>query len=217
MINKNQSSFKNNIASCFSYLRNRKIGILGGSFNPAHDGHIHISQIAKLSLGLDEVWWLVAPQNRLKSSFEMEEFGKRLNQARKLTANHNFIRVLDIEEKNNLFMSYKTVLFLTNKSRNAKFIWLMGSDILDNFNKWLYPSLITKKMPIAVVARPGYCSSLINTNYSLSLGKRIKPSKSKIIFLKKKPIWIFIKQRLLAISSSEIRLSQHLNNMDAKK
>ena len=76
MINKNQSSFKNNIASCFSYLRNRKIGILGGSFNPAHDGHIHISQVAKLSLGLDEVWWLVAPQNRLKSSFGMENLGK---------------------------------------------------------------------------------------------------------------------------------------------
>ena len=126
MINKNQSSFKNNIASCFSYLRNRKIGILGGSFNPAHDGHIHISQVAKLSLGLDEVWWLVAPQNRLKSSFGMEEFGKRLNQARKLTSNYNFIRVLDIEEKNNLFMSYKTVLFLTSKSRNTKFIWFHG-------------------------------------------------------------------------------------------
>ena len=211
MINKNQSSFKNNIASCFSYLRNRKIGILGGSFNPAHDGHIHISQVAKLSLGLDEVWWLVAPQNRLKSSFGMEEFGKRLNQARKLTSNYNFIRVLDIEEKNNLFMSYKTVLFLTNKSRNTKFIWLMGSDILKSFNKWIYPSKITKKMHIAVIKRPGYSKFIINGKDLIFLGKKLNSSKSKLLYLQKKPKWVFLKKKLLAISSTKIR---HLNSIN---
>ena len=213
MINKNQSSFKNNIASCFSYLRNRKIGILGGSFNPAHDGHIHISQIAKLSLGLDEVWWLVAPQNRLKSSFGMEKFRKRLNQARKLTANHNFIRVLDIEEKNNLFMSYKTVLFLTNKSRNAKFIWLMGSDILKSFNKWINPSKITKKMHIAVIQRPGYSKFIINGKDLIFLGKKLNSSKSKLLYLQKKPKWVFLKKKLLAISSTKIRYLNSINQI----
>ena len=147
----------------------------------------------------------------------METFQKRLGYARILTNKFNYIKVLDLEEKNNLYASYKTVKFLSKKSKAAKFIWLMGSDILDNFNKWLYPSFITKQMPVAVIARPGYLSSIINSNYSLNLGKRIKPSKSKIIFLKKKPVWIFIKQKLLAISSSEIRLSQNLNNMDAKQ
>ena len=68
MIENVKVSFKNNIPKCFSYLRKRKIGILGGSFNPAHAGHIHISNTARISLGVDEVWWLVAPQNRLKSS-----------------------------------------------------------------------------------------------------------------------------------------------------
>ena len=217
MIKNLKASFKNNIPSCFSYFRKRKIGILGGSFNPAHSGHIHISSTAKTSLGLDEVWWLVAPQNRLKSHIDMETFQKRLSYARILTNKFNYIKVLDLEEKNSLYASYKTVKFLSSKSKTAKFIWLMGSDILDNFNKWLAPSFISKKMPVAVIARPGYSSSLVNSNYSLNLGKRIKPSKSKIIFLKKKPIWIFIKQKLLAISSSEIRLSQHLNNMDPKK
>ena len=216
MIKNLKSRFKNNIPLCFSYFRNRKIGILGGSFNPAHSGHIHISKTAKKKLGLDEIWWLVAPQNRLKSQINMETFQKRLGYARTLTNKFNYIKVLDLEEKNNLYASYKTVKFLSSKSKTAKFIWLMGSDILDNFNKWLYPSYIAKKMPVAVIARPGYSNSLINTNYSLNLGKRIKHSKSKIIFLKKKPIWIFIKQKLLAISSSEIRRSQHLNNMDAK-
>ena len=207
-------NFKNNIPSCYSYIRKRKIGILGGSFNPAHAGHVHISNTAKKSLGLDEVWWLVAPQNRLKPAIGMEAFSKRLNYARMLTNKLCYIKVLDLEEKNNLYASYKTVNFLTNKSRTVKFIWLMGSDILENFNKWLYPSLITKKIPIAVIERPGYPNSLMNSKQIQNLGKQIKPSKSKIIFLRNKPVWVFIKRKLLAISSSEIRNLQTLKNTD---
>ena len=78
-------NFKNNIPICYSYSRKRKIGILGGSFNPAHVGHIHITNTALINLGLDEIWWLVAPQNRLKSSLDMEHFDKRLSYARLLT------------------------------------------------------------------------------------------------------------------------------------
>ena len=212
-----KASFKNNMPLCFSYFRKRKIGILGGSFNPTHSGHIHISNTAKINLGLDEIWWLVAPQNRLKSNIGMEPFKKRLSYARILTSKYHYIKVLDLEEKNKLYASYKTVNFLSRKSQTVKFIWLMGSDILDNFNKWLYPSFITKKFPVAVISRPGYISSFTNSNNVPKLGKRIKPSKSKVIFLKKKPIWIFIKQKLLAVSSSEIRRLKHLNNMDSKK
>ena len=141
----------------------------------------------------------------------MEEFGKRLNQARKLTANHNFIKVLDIEEKNNLFMSYKTVLFLTSKSRNTKFIWLMGSDILKSFNKWINPSKITKKMHIAVIQRPGYSKFIINGKDLIFLGKKLNSSKSKLLYLQKKPKWVFLKKKLLAISSTKIR---HLNSIN---
>jgi nicotinate-nucleotide adenylyltransferase len=211
VINKNKTFFKNNIASCFSYLRKRKIGILGGSFNPAHAGHVHISETAKISLGLDEVWWLVAPQNRLKSSLGMESFSKRLNQARTLTQNLHYIKVFDLEQKNKLFISYQTAFFLTKKSQKAKFIWLMGSDILKNFSKWIKPSLISKKMPVAVIERPGYSYSVMNSKETLSLGKRLKSSKSKTLYLKKKPTWVFIKKKLLAISSTEIR------NLNSKK
>ena len=78
-------NFKNSIPICYSYSRKRKIGILGGSFNPAHGGHIHITNTALINLGLDEIWWLVAPQNRLKSSLDMEHFDKRLSYARLIT------------------------------------------------------------------------------------------------------------------------------------
>ena len=95
MIKNLKASFKNNMPLCFSYFRKRKIGILGGSFNPAHSGHIHISNTAKINLGLDEIWWLVAPQNRLKSNIGMESFKKRLSYARILTSKYHFIKVLD--------------------------------------------------------------------------------------------------------------------------
>mgnify|MGYP001411475218 FL=1 len=204
-------SFKNNTPQCFSYIRKRKVGILGGSFNPAHAGHIHISNTARTLLGIDEVWWLVAPQNRLKSTVDMENFDKRLSYARLLTEGISYIKVLDIEEKNKLYASYMTINFLNSKSQRVKFIWLMGSDILDNFNNWLYPDSIAKKMYVAVVSRPNFSSSFLNTPQKTKLGKRLKNSKNKTIFLRKKPVWVFLKNRLLSISSSEIRKTHNFN------
>ena len=198
-------NFKNSIPVCYSYSRNRKIGILGGSFNPAHFGHIHITNTALINLGLDEIWWLVAPQNRLKSSLDMENFDKRLSYARLLTNNISYIKVLDLEKKNQLYATYKTVNFLNQRTRKVKFIWLMGSDILDNLNKWLYPNLIAQNIHIAVISRPGYLNSFLNTSRVPNFGKKLKTIKSRIIFLKKKPVWVFLKNKLLSISSSEIR------------
>ena len=198
-------NFKNRIPVCYSYSRKRKIGILGGSFNPAHVGHIHISNTALTNLGLDEIWWLVAPQNRLKSSLDMEHFDKRLSYARLITKNISYIKVLDLEQKNKLYATYKTVNFLNQRTRKVKFIWLMGSDILDNLNKWLYPNIITQNIHIAVISRPGYINSFLNTSKVPYLGKKLKTHKSRIIFYKKKPIWVFLKNKLLSISSSEIR------------
>ncbi len=198
-------NFKNRIPVCYSYSRKRKIGILGGSFNPAHVGHIHISNTALINLGLDEIWWLIAPQNRLKSCLYMENFDKRLSYARLFTKNISYIKVLDLEQKNQLYATYKTVNFLIQRTRKVKFIWLMGSDILDNFNKWLYPNLIVQNIHIAVISRPGSLNSFLNTSRAPILGKKLKTNKSKIIFRRKKPAWVFLKNKLLTISSSEIR------------
>src|SRR6056300_159304 len=205
VINNFKVIFKNNIPKCYSFIRNRKIGILGGSFNPAHAGHLHISNTAKKHLGLNEIWWLVAPQNRLKSTFEMESTAYRLSDARRITEKSSYVKVLDLEEKNKLYASYQTVGFLNSKTQKTKFVWLMGSDILDNFNKWLYPELIVKRIYIAVISRPGFSSSFVNAQNTRLLGTRLKTSKSKFIFNHNKPIWVFIKNKLLAISSTELR------------
>jgi len=75
----------------------RRIGLLGGSFNPAHGGHLHISRLALQRLGLDEVWWLVSPQNPLKPPAGMAPFADRFAQASKAAAGERRIRVTGIE------------------------------------------------------------------------------------------------------------------------
>ena len=197
-------NFKNSIPICYSYSRKEKIGILGGSFNPAHIGHIHITNTALINLGLDEIWWLVAPQNRLKSSLDMENFDKRLSYARLLTKNISYIKVLDLEKKIKLYATYKTVNFLNQRTRKVKFIWLMGSDILDNLINGLF-NIIAQNIHIAIISRPDFISSFLNTLKVPSLGKKLKTHKSRTIFHKNKPVWVFLKNKLLAISASEIR------------
>ena len=135
----------------------------------------------------------------------MENFDKRLSYARLFSKKISYIKVLDIEQKNQLYASYKTVNFLNQRTRKVKFIWLMGSDILDNFNKWLYPNIIAQNVHVAVVSRPGCINSFLNTSRVPYLGKKLKTHKSRTIFHKNKPIWVFLKNKLLSISSSEIR------------
>ena len=135
----------------------------------------------------------------------MENFDKRLSYARLLTKNISYIKVLDLEQKNQLYASYKTINFLNQRTRKVKFIWLMGSDILDNFNKWLYPNIIAQNVHVAVVSRPGCINSFLNASRVPYLGKKLKTYKSRTIFHKNKPIWVFLNNRLLSISSSEIR------------
>ena len=85
----------------------------------------------------------------------------------------------------------------------------MGCDILNNFNKWLYPNLIAQNIHIAVISRPGYINSFLNTPRVPNLGKKLRTYKSRIIFHKKKPVWVFLKNKLLSISSSEIRKTKN--------
>lgn len=133
----------------------RKIGLLGGSFNPAHAGHVHISLEALKRLKLDEVWWLVSPQNPLKSKSDMASYEVRLQFARQLMR-HPRIRVLDIEAKRGLYYSIDTLRYVQSRYRNTQFIWLMGADNLANFHLWRNWRDIAARVPIAVLDRAPY-------------------------------------------------------------
>ena len=133
----------------------RRIGLLGGSFNPAHGGHRRISLFAQLALGFDEVWWLVSPGNPLKPEAGMAPLAARFASAT-LQARRAPIRVTAIERDLGTRYTVDTLKVLRRRYRKFDFCWLMGSDNLAQFHRWRDWRGIARSMPIAVIARPGY-------------------------------------------------------------
>lgn len=132
-----------------------RVGLLGGSFNPAHEGHVHVSEVALRRLGLDYVWWLVSPQNPLKSSRGMADFRVRLAGARTLARHHPRIRVSDLELRMGTRYTIDTVARLQQRFPQLRFVWLMGSDNLATFHRWRSWQRLAHRLPVAVVMRPG--------------------------------------------------------------
>lgn len=132
-----------------------RIGILGGSFNPAHGGHRRISLFAARALGLDEVWWMVSPGNPLKPAQGMAPLAARVRSAR-ARSRRAPIRVTAIERELGTRYTVDTLRALTRRFPHTRFIWLMGADNLAQFHRWKHWRRIAREMPIAVIARPGY-------------------------------------------------------------
>ena len=133
----------------------KKIGLLGGSFNPAHGGHRRISLFALEALGLDEVWWLVSPGNPLKPKAGMAPLAARLASARRQTRRARIVPTA-IERELGTSYTVDTLAKLQSRYPKHRFVWLMGSDNLAQFDQWKAWQKIARTMPIAVIARPGY-------------------------------------------------------------
>jgi nicotinate-nucleotide adenylyltransferase len=133
----------------------RRIGLLGGSFNPAHRAHRRLSLAAMEALGLDEVWWLVSPGNPLKPARGMAPYAARLASAR-LQARRSRIRVSDFEARAGTRYTVDTVSALVRRWPRARFIWLMGEDTVAQFHQWKDWRALASMVPIAVLSRPGY-------------------------------------------------------------
>jgi len=133
----------------------KRIGLLGGSFNPAHKGHRAISLHAIRALELDEVWWLVSPGNPLKPAKGMAPLAARLASARRM-ARHAPIRPTAIEARLGTRYTVDTLRKLVRLYPRKRFVWLMGADNLGQFHQWRDWRTIAREVPIAVIARPGY-------------------------------------------------------------
>lgn len=131
------------------------VGLLGGSFNPAHVAHRRVSLFALDALGLDEVWWLVSPGNVLKPAAGMASLGARVASARE-SSRRAPIRVTAIEAEFGTRFTLDTLRRLKRRYPKKRFIWLMGADNLAQFHRWHGWRSIAREMPIAVIARPGY-------------------------------------------------------------
>ena len=130
-----------------------RIGLMGGSFNPAHEGHRHVSAVAKKALKLDAVWWLVTPGNPLKRASDLAELRYRTSFARRIAGRDAI--VTDIESRLGTRFTVDTVRALKRRFAHIRFVWLMGSDNLAGFAQWRQWALLAQMLPIVVVRRPG--------------------------------------------------------------
>jgi nicotinate-nucleotide adenylyltransferase len=180
-----------------------KIGLLGGSFNPAHAGHIAVSLEALRRLELDEIWWLVSPQNPLKEKKGLPATKDRITYARDLIK-HPRIKVMDVESDLGSSYTIDTLEFLTAKYRSHKFIWLMGADNLAIFHKWRRWKDIFKLVPIAVFDRLPYTHAALASRAAASFANCRKHNYRALINAKI-PAWSYISVKPHPASSTEIR------------
>ncbi|GAB4542905.1 MAG: nicotinate-nucleotide adenylyltransferase [Parvularculaceae bacterium] len=182
-----------------------RIGLLGGSFNPAHDGHRHISLVALRRLALDRIWWLVSPQNPLKQAAELDDYGNRFESARAASA-HPRIFVSDFERRHRLIYTIDTIRELRRRYRGVRFVWLMGADNLAGFHRWRSWREIAQRIPIAVFARPG---SEIRAPFSPAARRlarwRLDETDAKLLAETPPPGWIYLTETLHPASSTAIR------------
>ena len=180
------------------YTRNRTIGLLGGSFNPAHSGHLHITLYALNKLKFDEVWWLVSPHNPLKKLESLADYGQRLQSAELIAAGHPKIRVLDFEARAHTQYSYQTVDLIKKRYPGTKFAWLMGADNLANFHRWQHWQKLQDNIPVVVFDRAPYSHTSLRSKAFLR-GRRflsktigitsfVPPCGQLFIHLKRSPV-----------------------------
>ena len=182
----------------------KKIGLLGGSFDPPHKGHLFISLEARKILKLDEVWWIVTPQNPLKIS-KPATYKERVFNCRNITRNYP-INIKEIEKKIGSNYSYKTISYILRHYKNIKFFWLMGADNLISFHKWQKWQKIFNNMSIVIFKRHGYNNKALKSITSKKFNQsRILKSLIKLEDFNKLPSWTIIENKEIKISSTEIR------------
>ncbi len=187
----------------------KHIGILGGSFDPPHHGHIYISLEAKKVLSLNQVWWLVTPQNPLKIE-KPATYEERLHNCHNITKDYP-IFVKEIEKKINSKYSYYTIEYLRHHFSNIKFYWLMGTDNLVNFHQWQNWRKFFNKISIVIFKRHGYNNAVLKSIASKTFANyQIKSNKLNQKHFTSLPSWTFVQNKEIRISSTEIRKQRAL-------
>lgn len=184
--------------------KGQRIGLLGGSFDPPHAGHLHISKSALKGFNLDQVWWLVSPGNPLKSDAPAA-IEKRMQACRQM-ANHPRIKVSDFEHHIGTRYTAQTLKALLARRQGVRFVWLMGADNLASFHHWQDWQWIMQNVPVGVIARPDdRTSARMSKAAKRYEGFRLRGPQSGLLADAPPPAWCFINVPMLDISSTEIR------------
>ncbi len=181
------------------------VGLYGGSFNPVHAGHVHVSETARRRLGLDLVVWLVAPQNPLKPAGSAPELGVRLTAAAR-RARGPSTRFSDIEARIGTRYTVDTVRWLQGRFPAVNFVWIMGADSLAGFHRWKGWADLAREIPIAVVSRPGVA---LKSRFSLFARRfaaaRLPERTARTLAGRTPPAWLYLAAPFHPVSSTALR------------
>jgi len=185
-------------------LPGQTIGLLGGSFDPAHEGHVHITREAKKRFGLSRVWWLVSPGNPLKTRGPAP-LASRMEHARAVMQDPR-VAVTDIEARLGTRYTAQTLAALTACYPGVRFVWLMGADNLAQLHHWQDWQWIMDNVPVGVLARPGdRISARMSHAARLYARYRIAGRASQMLARADPPAWCFVNVPMSGQSSSAIR------------
>ena len=182
----------------------QRIGLLGGSFDPPHEGHVHVTEQALRRLGLDRVWWLVTPGNPLKEHGPAP-LAARIRAARRLMQNPRVL-VTGIEADLGTRMTADTIAALQALYPEARFVWLMGTDNLATFTRWDRWQAIARAVPMAVIARPGSRLAARRSRAAQILWRhRLPESRARELPMRRPPAWVLLNVPMSNLSSTAIR------------
>lgn len=185
----------------------QRIGLFGGSFNPAHRGHFMVALYALKVLDLDWVWWLVSPQNPLKDPSETGEYAARLAYTREIAQHPRFV-VTDLEQQLASRTTAETLDRLAPVLAQGHFVWIMGADSFANLHRWHDWLEIPATLPLAILARPGYSLRALGGPAATRLAEAQVPTHlAPALVTAKPPAWAFIPMPLRKESSTAIRIA----------
>ena len=188
--------------------RGQRIGLYGGSFNPPHGGHRHIAIAALNRLQLDAIWWLVTPGNPLKDNGDLLCAAKRMRDAAAL-ASHPRMHVTGMESVLNVRYTADLADRLRARLPHVRFVWIMGSDNLENFHQWDRWHDIAAKLPMLVVNRPGSLTAQLNAPAAKALAAyRVNAAGAKGLAGREPPAWSYFVCPRADLSSTDIRLGR---------
>jgi nicotinate-nucleotide adenylyltransferase len=181
------------------------IGLLGGSFNPPHEGHRLISQLALQRLRLDRLWWLATPGNPLKPSAGLAEMRARIEAAQALTRDPR-IAVTGFEAEIGARYTYQTIAWLKRRAPGVHFVWIMGADNLSQFHRWRRWRAIADLVPILVVDRPGSTLRALASPAGVALARHRRPESEAALFARRPaPAFLFLHGPRSSLSSTALR------------
>jgi nicotinate-nucleotide adenylyltransferase len=187
-----------------------RVGLYGGSFNPPHAGHLHVSDLALRRLRLDRVWWMVTPGNPLKDRSGLPSTASRLEAARAL-ARRPGLAVTAFEEAIGARYTVDALSYLVARCPDVRFVWIMGADCLAGFHRWRGWRRIVGLMPFAVIDRPGWTLRAAHARAALALGRyRLDESDAPLLADLPPPAWVFLHGPRSDLSSTVLRAKNDL-------